>query len=129
MGIFEDFGPLKAVIPINDGKHPSAYGFLKNTKSTDSTYEHPDEVDVAVFSNKEFKTGDEVAVSIIGMFIREDGDHKVLARDESFEAEAFEDLPPDLQKVMLDFHGFKHKITSIENKESALKYLAGTHTI
>jgi hypothetical protein len=81
---------------------------------------------VAVFSKKEFKTGDEVPISIIGMLIREDGDHKMLAKDDTISEESFQELPEELQKVMLDFHGFKHKITSIEDKESALKYLEGT---
>jgi inorganic pyrophosphatase len=62
MGIYEDFGPLIDKVKVNDGKMPLAYGFINDTNSSDSVYEYPDEVDVMVFSEKEFKTEDSVEI-------------------------------------------------------------------
>lgn len=122
-GTFVDLGPLKEVIPVNDGKMPMAYGFIKNTVGTDG---EGDEVDVLVFSEKEFKTGEEVSITVFGILKREDGDQKVLAHDDTVSYKSFGDLSPDLQKVTTDFHGFKHKIVSIEDKNSAELYVQGT---
>jgi len=122
-GTFVDLGPLYDVIPVNDGKMPMAYGFLKGTVGTDG---EGDEVDVLIFSNKEFKTGDEATVTLFGILKREDGDQKVLAHDETVSYDSFQNLDPELQKVTLDFHGSKHKITSIEEKAVAEEYVKAT---
>lgn len=124
-GTFVDLGPLVEKIPVNGGKMPMAYGFLKNTVGTDG---EGDEVDVLVFSNNEYKTGDEMPVTIVGIITREDGDQKLIAHDDSMVFDSFEDLPEELRKVTLDFHGFKSPIISVEGKEAALKYLEGTRT-
>lgn len=122
-GTFVDLGPLKEVIPVNDGKMPMAYGFIKGTVGTDG---EGDEVDALIFSNKDFKTGDEVSITVFGILKREDGDQKVLAHDDTVSFDSFESLPTDLQKVTTDFHGFKHKIVSIEDKHSAESYVEST---
>ena len=116
---FIDFGPTNEVIPINNGVMPVAYGFIKNTLNKNEG----DEVDVIIFSNKEYKTGDELKVSIIGMIIRDDGDHKIIARDNDSTISTISDIPADEWKLILDFFGCKHKITSVEEKEKALEYL------
>ena len=128
MGIFEDSGPLIDKIKANNGRMPLAYGFIENTKSTDSIYEFPDEVDVMVFSTKEFKTGDSVSVTPFATMIREDGDHKTLAHDDTMQVNSWEEVPVEMQKTLMDFNGFKLPIIRIENKEDTIKYLESVKT-
>ena len=123
MGIFEDFGPLIDKIKANNGHMPLAYGFINNTTSTDASYEYSDEVDVMVVSNNEFKTEDTVEITPFAMMVREDGDYKVLAHDDTVQVNSFDVLPSDLQKILLDFNGFKLPIVEIKNQEDTLKYL------
>jgi len=117
---FIDLGPIKDQIPVNEGIMPINYGYLENTLNPIEK----DDVDVVIFSNKLYKTGDKVEVEIIGMFNREDGDHKVLAVDDSMKIESFEDILPTERESLLDFFGYKSKIVSISTKDEALEYLA-----
>jgi inorganic pyrophosphatase len=118
-GEFVDYGPTKEIIPINDGNMPVCYGFLKNIFNK----EEGDEVDVLIFSQNEYKTGDYVDVEIFGIFIREDKDHKILARDSSVSYELVSDIEPELLKLVTEFFGHKHKIILIGNTDQALEYL------
>ena len=116
---FIDLGPITDQIPINDGFMPAAYGYLPlfiNKKEKD-------EVDVIIFSKNKYKTGDKIGIKIFGMFTREDGDHKILARDNSVVFENFIELPSEERQLLLDYFGYKSKITAVDDKETALKYL------
>lgn len=114
---FIDLGLIKDRIPVHDGIMPVAYGYLPNYIN----HEEKDNVDVLIFSRNEFKTGDEVEVEVFGIVIREDEDHKVLARDTSFSVGSFNEL--DDKQLLLDYFGFKSKISSVEDKEWTESYL------
>lgn len=116
---FIDLGKLGDVIPVNDGLMPLHYGFITTAFNNDEG----DEIDVLIFSKNEYKTEDKVAIRPIGMMIRADGDHKVIATDDTVDYQSFTDAPADEQKKVLDFNGFKHPITSMINAEETVKFL------
>ena len=121
---FIDLGPIKNEIPINDGVMPVAYGYLPlfmNKKEND-------EVDVIVFSKNKYKTGDNINIEILGMLTREDEDHKILAKDNTVIFESFLEIPPEERRLFLDYFGYKSKITAVDNKDVALKYLSGLNS-
>lgn len=115
---FEDFGPIKEKIPINDGVMPVAYGYIEGATNK----LEKDNVDVIVFSNKEFKTGDEVKVEIIGLLSREDEDHKIVAIDDSVSYKDFYEVPEQERNLVLAYFGYNHQIR-VDNIEDAIKYL------
>ncbi|MES2930789.1 MAG: inorganic diphosphatase [Patescibacteria group bacterium] len=119
LGEFIDLGPTKEILPINGGIMPVCYGYLENIFNK----EEGDEVDVLIFSNKEHKTGDIVQVEVFGIFVREDKDHKILARDESVAIDIVADIEPELLKLTREFFGHKHKIILVDDKDAALEYL------
>lgn len=119
-GQFVDFGLISDKITANDGRMPVAYGFIENTLGTDGV---PDEIDVMVFSEKEFKTEDSVEVIPFAIMVRQDGDYKVLAHDNTVILNSFEEISVDMQKTLMEFNGFKLPIVEIKNKEEAILYL------
>lgn len=123
MGIFEDFGAISEKITANGGRMPLAYGFINDTKSTDSSYEFSDEIDVMVFSIREFKTEDVVEVYPFAMMVRQDGDYKVLAHDHTMKLDSWNDVPAEMQKTLMEFNGFKLPIVEVKDKEAAILYL------
>ncbi|MBI3631355.1 MAG: inorganic diphosphatase [Candidatus Staskawiczbacteria bacterium] len=116
---FIDLGPIKDRIPVNDGVMPVDYGFIEGTFNKDDG----DEVDVIVFSEKSYKTGDKIEINIVGMLTRADGDNKIIAHDNSLENFVFDQLPELEKQVILDYMGYIAQITSIDNGESALAYV------
>lgn len=118
-GEFVDYGSIKEVIPVNDGKMPVCYGFLKNVTNK----KEGDEVDLLIFSHNDYKTGDEVEVEILGMIEREDEDHKVVGKDMSYDVYNIEDLDRKEWKLILEYFGFKHNIISVKNKEKTIEYI------
>ena len=116
---FVDLGSIKDSIPVNNGIMPVHYGYIEGTFNKEDS----DEVDVMVFSKKAYGMGDKVTVAVTGIFKRADGDHKIIAFDDTFEHFVFEKFPTDEQKVILDFMGYKAKIISIENREVAMEYI------
>lgn len=124
-GEFLDFGPIKEEIPINEGKMPVCYGFLKNIINKIEG----DEVDLLIFSSKEYKTRDEINVELLGMIEREDGDHKVVAKDSSVLISNLKEIDTSEWNLILDYFGFKHKITSILGKEKAIEYIVSCSVI
>jgi inorganic pyrophosphatase len=121
---FIDLGPIKEQIPVNEGIMPVHYGYIENTLNVGEG----DEVDVLVFSQKTYKTGDKVKVEILGMFVREDGDHKIVARDDSEENSVFEKLSETNRKLIMDYFGYKSPITLVESRERAILYLKNSAT-
>lgn len=120
LGMFVDFGPISDKITANGGRMPIAYGFIENTISADG---ENDELDVMVFSNKDLQTQDTVSITPFAMMIRSDGDHKVLAHDETVTISEWSAVNPELQKTLLEFNGFKLPITEIQDKEKTLEYI------
>lgn len=116
---FIDLGPIKERIPVNNGVCPVHYGFIEGTFNADDG----DEVDVLVFSKNIYKTGDEVEINIEGILKREDGDHKIIASDNTLENFVFNELPESERKIILDYMGYIAKISSIEPKIEAVEYV------
>lgn len=116
---FIDLGPIKEQIPVNDGIMPVHYGYIENTTNKIEK----DNVDVLVFSTKLYKTGDKIEIEIFGMLNREDGDHKVLATDDSMSVNTFDEISTDERNLLLEYFGYKSKIMSVDNKEIALRYV------
>lgn len=119
-GKFVDFGPISEKITANGGRMPVAYGFIENTLGTDGV---PDEIDVMVFSENELKTEDSVEVIPFAIMVRQDGDYKVLAHDNTIIFNSFEEVPVEMQKMLMEFNGFKLPIIEIKNKKEAILYL------
>lgn len=128
MGIYEDFGPLIDKIKANGGRMPLAYGFINDTASTDSAYAYVDEVDVMIFSSKEFKTEDTVEVTPFAMMMREDGDFKVLAHDDTMQINSWDEISADMQKTLMEFNGFKLPIVEVKNAEETIRYIESVKT-
>ncbi len=116
---FEDFGPIKEKIPVNDGVMPVAYGYIENAINK----KEKDNVDAIVFSNQQYKTGDEIEVEIIGLLNREDGDHKIIAIDDSVSYKNFDEMPEQERNLVLDYFSYTHRI-KVEDEDKALEYLA-----
>lgn len=57
------------------------------------------------------------------MFIREDGDHKVLSGDESCTFEKWEDIDPSERGLIIEFFGYKSKIKEIVDKGVTEEYI------
>jgi len=116
---FIDLGPIRDQISVNDGVMPVCYGYIENTINIDEK----DEVDVIVYSSNVYHTGDTLDAEIIGMLTRKDGDHKLIARDESIKIEHFNDISSEERDLILKYFGYKSEITSVDSKEKALEYL------
>lgn len=119
MGIFEDFGLISEKITANGGRMPLAYGFIEETHNPGEN----DEIDVMVFSEHEFKTEDLVEVIPFAMMIRSDGDHKILAHDDTMQLNSWDDVPADMQKTLIEFNGFKLPIVEVKSKQETILYL------
>lgn len=118
---FIDLGPIKDVIPVNDGIMPINYGFFSETLNA----VEGDEIDVLIFSNKVLEVGQEIEAEPIALLRREDGDDKIVAVDSSIsEIEKWEDVNKDERKLIEDFFSYHHKFVAIEGIDDAKKYLA-----
>lgn len=116
---FIDLGLIKEEIPINEGVMPVHYGYIENTVNKTEK----DNIDVIIFSNKTYESKDKTDIEIIGMLTRKDGDHKVIAIDNSFFINDFNDIEEKEKNLILEYFGYKSKIISIDNKEKTLKYI------
>lgn len=117
---FEDFGPIKEKIPVNDGVMPVAYGYILNAVNNDEK----DNVDAIVFSNRDHKTGDEMEAEIIGMLKRDDNDYKVIMVDDTIPYKDFMEVPEDERRLILQYFAYNHKSISLAPREEALQYLS-----
>ena len=118
---FIDLGPINEHIPVNNGVMPVNYGYIENIINK----EEKDNVDVIVFSSNAYKTGDVVEVEVFGILMRKDGDHKVIASDDSIKIENFNDVESEERDLILKYFGYKSEITSVNSKEEAIEYLKG----
>lgn len=116
---FIDLGLIKEQIPVNDGIMPVSYGYLSEAINK----EEKDNVDVIVFSTRQYATGDEAEVDIIGILTRRDGDHKIIAVDDSEKIGNFDDLPQEEKELILKYFGYKSEIVSVGSKEKAIEYI------
>lgn len=123
-GEFIDFGSIKDLIPINEGRMPVCYGYLKGVINP----VEGDEVDVLIFSETYYKTGDEVIVEVLGLLEREDGDHKLICRDGSFTVDNMQEINKTDWSLVMGYFGFKSPIISIKNSKQALTYIQNCPT-
>jgi inorganic pyrophosphatase len=115
---FVELGLIKEIIPINDGLMPIAYGFIPNTLNSGDD----DELDVIVYSEKDFHVGEKVNITAVGIILREDNDHKVIAVEE-YSNINWNDIPEDEKKLIVDFMGFNSPISEIKGSTDALEYI------
>ena len=125
----EDFGPIIERIPVNDGIMPVAYGYLEGTENKEENSEVVENLDVLVFSKRNFIVGEKVDVEIFGCIKRADGDHKILATDETVSIEKWTDVPAGERELLLKFFGYNHLIISIEGRVETEKYVKKSQTI
>ncbi len=122
---FIDCGLISEKIKANDSKMPTTYGFLKDIINTvEDEKEHQEYID-AFFGEQNIKlqTGDSVEVKVIGMFEREDGDHKVIVVNKDSVINEFSDIDTSLKQILLDFHGFNKKITKVFSAQECINFL------
>lgn len=114
-----DLGPVPKI--MNDGIMPEAYGFLDGIINK----AEGDEVDIVLFSNKEYLSSEKVVVFPIGIIIRSDKDHKVLAVDDSLQKSItdLKDIPDSRMKPVLRFFGAVYPIVDLKGKREALEYI------
>ena len=48
---------------------------------------------------------------------------KILATDKTMEITAWEDVKKEERDLLLEYFGYKHPITAVENKQSAEEYI------
>jgi inorganic pyrophosphatase len=117
---FIDLGPIKNVIPVNNGIMPVHYGYLPETINE----KERDEIDVIVFSKNAAGIGQEINIRPIALLRREDGDDKVVAVDATIlGVKEWEDVPEGERKLVKEFFGYKSKLTGVDGKEEAEKYI------
>lgn len=117
---FIDLGPIKEIIPVNDGKMPVNYGFFPETLNVSEG----DEVDVLIISNNILEVGGEFDVRPIAIMRREDGDDKIVAADASVpEIEKWEDISEEERTLIKSFFSYHYKFIIIEGAVMAKEYL------
>ncbi len=124
-----DLGPIKNLIPVNDGAMPIAYGFiigtLQHDEAANNPEERPDEIDILVYSKKIFKVGEITKAMPIAILTRHDGDHKVVAVDSTTvgQIKVWEDIPEEERNLILSYFGYKSPIKSVEGAKEAIEYI------
>jgi len=117
---FIDIGPIKDVIPINEGVMPVDYGYIPETLNE----KEGDEIDILVISDKKFKVGQEIEVEPIVLIKLDNGDDKVIAVDKTKKSiKGWSDIPDQLKNLIKSFFGYKNKIIAIEGEEKARQYI------
>jgi inorganic pyrophosphatase len=124
-----DLGPTKRVIPVNKGIMPIAYGFIIGTlqmeESAKNPNEIPDEVDILVYSKRDFKVGEKTSTTPIAIMARKDGDHKVVAVDSTTirKIRKWGDIPLGERDLILKYFGYKSPIISVRGASAAVDYI------
>ena len=118
-----DCGSIIERIPVNGGIMPVAYGYLEGTENKEENSEEIENIDVLVFSKRNFIVGEKVDVEIFGCIKRADGDHKILASDESVLIEKWTDVSDEERELVLKFFGYNHPIILVEGKTEAEEYV------
>ncbi|MEM4064491.1 MAG: inorganic diphosphatase, partial [Candidatus Micrarchaeaceae archaeon] len=113
-----DLGPIKNIIPVNEGKMPIAYGFVVGTLIRDE--EEESELDAIVYSKKDYKIGDRIRAYPIAALHIKNGDHKIVCVDDSTREKSWNDIPRDERVLILKYFGYKSPVESVGGKEDAL---------
>ena len=99
-------------------KQPYPYGWIKETGTPPGKH-----CDVILMSIKEYELGDEIPINIIGIFARNDGDHKFIAVEEDRSIQTYSQLS---DKEKAELHRLYPRIDKGEgwfDKERAFQYL------
>jgi len=117
---FVDLGPLKDVIPVNNGIAPVNYGFIIDTFNEADG----DEIDVLVLSNSVVSVGQELEIRPIAVIKRADGDHKVVAVDSTIQnIQEWQDIVESERSIIEDFVSHHFAIEKIEDAKSTERYI------
>lgn len=123
---FVDLGPIRDVIPVNDGIMPVHYGYIPNTLNL----KEGDEIDILVLSEKDAEVGQEFEVKPIALIRRADGDDKVVAVDASqMHIQSWSDISQENRRLIEEFFGYHHAFLSIENTELAMGYITSNELV
>ena len=117
-----DLGPIKKIIPINDGIIPIAYGFIMGTKMKEKGSTMEEELDALVYSNKAFQIGEVVRARPTALLTLENGDDKVVCVDYNIPIIGFNQIPE--KDLILKYFGYKSKITRIGTAGDAEKLIS-----
>lgn len=121
---FIDLGPIKDVIPINNGVMPVHYGYIPKTLNE----KEGDEIDILVLSDANLKVGQETEVEPIALIRRTDGDDKIIATDATKKMiKGWNNIPENERKLIEDFFSYHYKFRSIENSAIATQYVKNGH--
>ncbi len=119
-----DLGPIKDVIPVNDGIMPIHYGYIPGTLGE----KEGEEIDILILSDKVLGIGEEVEVEPIALIRREDGDDKIVATDETIKTvRTWSDVSEEERGLIEKFFSYHHKFQSIENAETAKSYIENAY--
>lgn len=118
---FIDLGPIRDVIPVNEGVMPVHYGYIPETLNK----KEGDEIDALVLSSEDcFRVGQQVEVKPIALIRRADGDDKVVMVDESMShISSWADIPTTEKEIIEAFFSYHHKFLNIEDAEAAKTYV------
>ena len=117
---FIDLGPIRDIIPVNNGIMPIDYGYIPETLNE----KEGDEIDVLVLSDKKLKVSQEVEVQSIALIRRDDGDDKVVAVDETKRSiKRWIDIHKEERELIEKFFSYHHKFKAIEDAEIARQYV------
>jgi inorganic pyrophosphatase len=116
-----DLGPIKNVIPINEGKMPIAYGFVIGTLIKDE--EEESELDAIVYSEKEYKIGDRVNAYPVALIHIKNGDHKIVFVDDSTKGKLWNNIPSGERDTILKYFGYKSPIESVGDRDDGFNLI------
>lgn len=116
-----DLGPIKNVIPINEGKMPIAYGFVIGTLIKDE--EEESELDAIVYSENDYKIGDRVNAYPIAAIHIKNGDHKIVFVDDTTKGKLWDNIPSDERDTILKYFGYKSPVESIGDRDDGLNMI------
>ncbi len=112
-----DLGPIKDVIPVNNGIMPIHYGYVLDT--INKKEDPPEELDVLIFSKKQFQISDVIKIKPIAIIKREDNDHKIVATEEN-DLRGWKEIHDNEKELIKSYFGYKSKIVSIEGEKEAI---------
>jgi inorganic pyrophosphatase len=117
---FIDLGPISEVISVNDGIMPAHYGYIPDTPNT----AEGDDVDVIIVDDMSTEVGERVNAKALALLTREDEDNKVVAVRPDSPLQIWEELPTDLQQLLLAYFGSNSPIKKIEDASAASRYIS-----
>lgn len=116
---FVELGPIKNLVPVNNGIMPVNYGFIPNTQNPEDN----DELDILVLSQNTLTVGQKLEVTPFAILRRKDGDDKIVAIDDTMNINSWEDINLSQRESMLNYFGYKSAIVAIGSKDETEHYI------